>query len=96
MARAVQDSRAAEDAEQHVLFLDEPTAALPASEVDRALEVVQDAVTKGQVHHPQRLQPPRRRIGGRGGRQRRGRQRSGTAERGARTSEPATPLEALR
>jgi ribose transport system ATP-binding protein len=47
MARAVQDSRAAEDAEQHVLFLDEPTAALPASEVDRALEVVRTIRDRG-------------------------------------------------
>ena len=47
MARTVQDSRAAEDAEQHVLFLDEPTAALPATEVDRVLEVVRTIRDRG-------------------------------------------------
>lgn len=41
MARAVQDSRGSkDDVRHHVLFLDEPTAALPQEEVERVLEVM--------------------------------------------------------
>ncbi|MGE0066754.1 MAG: sugar ABC transporter ATP-binding protein [Solirubrobacterales bacterium] len=48
MARAVQDSRTdKDDIRHHVLFLDEPTAALPAGEVDRVLEVVRGIRDRG-------------------------------------------------
>jgi ribose transport system ATP-binding protein len=48
MARAVQDSRTEQDdIRHHVLFLDEPTAALPAGEVDRVLEVVRGIRDRG-------------------------------------------------
>jgi ribose transport system ATP-binding protein len=48
MARAVQDSRGAgDDISHHVLFLDEPTAALPAGEVERVLNVVRQIRDRG-------------------------------------------------
>ena len=49
-----------------------------------------------RLHHPERLQPPGRRIGGGRGRQRRDRQRRGAAKARRRGAEPATPLESLR
>jgi ribose transport system ATP-binding protein len=48
MARAIQDSREGrDDVTRHVLFLDEPTAALPTGEVDRVLEVVRQIRDRG-------------------------------------------------
>ncbi|MBS1889196.1 MAG: sugar ABC transporter ATP-binding protein [Actinobacteria bacterium] len=48
MARAVQDSRTSrDDTRHHVLFLDEPTAALPQDEVERVLEVMRAIRDRG-------------------------------------------------
>jgi ribose transport system ATP-binding protein len=48
MARAVQDSRSSkDDAGHHVLFLDEPTAALPEEEVERVLDVMRAIKDRG-------------------------------------------------
>jgi ribose transport system ATP-binding protein len=48
MARAVQDSGSTgDDTRHHVLFLDEPTAALPQEEVERVLEVMRQIRDRG-------------------------------------------------
>jgi ribose transport system ATP-binding protein len=48
MARAVQDSGSSgDDTRHHVLFLDEPTAALPQEEVERVLEVMRQIRDRG-------------------------------------------------
>jgi ribose transport system ATP-binding protein len=48
MARAVQDSgHSGDDTRHHVLFLDEPTAALPQEEVERVLAVMEQIRDRG-------------------------------------------------